>query len=264
MTANAMAGDREKCLEAGMNDHVAKPIDPDALFAALMKWIPSRRDQASPAAAPVAPASGTDAATDDPLAAIPGLDIRSGLKRVLNKRASYESLLRKFVAGQTDAPARIRQALADGAPHDAERHAHTLKGVAGTIGAAGLQEMASAVESSIKKGLTAPEIESCLKAVDRELPRLVSALQAALPPVQSPSVAAEVDWEKVRDVVARLETLLAGDDTGAIPVFNEAAAQIRSAFGPAAAPIENALKGYDMEGALNALRAARAGCAQLQ
>ncbi|MSS72785.1 MAG: response regulator [Candidatus Latescibacteria bacterium] len=263
MTANAMAGDRDRCLEAGMNDHVAKPIDPDVLFATLLRWIPSRKGPASPKVPPAAPSPGA-AASDDPLTAIPGLDVQSGMKRVLNKRPSYENLLRKFIAGQADAPARIRQALGEGTSSDAERHAHTLKGVAGTIGATGLQEMAAAVESSIKKGLSIPEIESCLKAVDRELPRLISALQDALPPEQPAAVAAEVDWGKVREAVSRLEALLAEDDTGAIPVFNEAAAQIRSALGPAAVPIENALKSYDMEEALNALRAARAGCAQLQ
>ena len=98
MTANAMAGDRERSLAAGMNDHVTKPIDPDALFEALLRWLPARSAVAAPttgahcgsARRTARPrrrhaARGAGLAADDPLAAVPGLDAADGLRRVLGQ-----------------------------------------------------------------------------------------------------------------------------------------------------------------------------------
>jgi two-component system, sensor histidine kinase and response regulator len=111
MTANAMAGDRERSLAAGMNDHVTKPIDPDALFEALLRWLPEAAS--TPAAPSEPPASGSAApaasaelgrrrtglAADDPLASVPGVDAEDGLRRVLGKREAYVGLLRTFASG---------------------------------------------------------------------------------------------------------------------------------------------------------------------
>jgi two-component system sensor histidine kinase/response regulator len=66
---------------------------------------------------------------------VPGLDADDGLRRVLGKREAYVGLLRTFASGQAGAPEAIRAALAEGRRADAERAAHTLKGVAGSIGA---------------------------------------------------------------------------------------------------------------------------------
>src|ERR1700745_3197849 len=97
MTANAMAGDREKCLEAGMNDHLAKPIDPDKLFEALLRWIPART--ATPnVAAPVVTTQKTPA--DSAPLEIPGIDTQSALKRTGGKWQRYASLLRRFADSQ--------------------------------------------------------------------------------------------------------------------------------------------------------------------
>ena len=149
MTANAMEGDRERSLAAGMNDHVTKPIDPDALFEALLRWLPETAAAPAEVAAPAARAAvaavpraavakgsaPASLAADDPLATVAGLDAADGLRRVLGKREAYLGLLRTFASGQRSAPDVIRAALAEGRQKDAERAAHTLKGVAGSIGA---------------------------------------------------------------------------------------------------------------------------------
>ncbi len=115
MTANAMTGDRERCLQAGMNDHIAKPIDPPQLMRQLLRWLPAGArsvDQATMAAADRALAADRPAGhATDALPPIAGLDTASGLRRVLHRRDTYLSLLRKFVAGQRGVGARALDAL---------------------------------------------------------------------------------------------------------------------------------------------------------
>ena len=148
MTANAMAGDREKALEAGMNDHVAKPIDVGELFGVLARWITvseARRLQAVSAENVVA--KQTEGLPD-----IPGVDTVVGLKRCGGNEKVYRKILNKFRDSQAAVPKQIRSALV-AADHDtATRAAHTLKGVAGNIGAEPVQAAAKTVETHIQAG----------------------------------------------------------------------------------------------------------------
>ncbi|HVR53279.1 MAG TPA: response regulator, partial [Pseudorhodoferax sp.] len=145
MTANARAADRERCLAAGMQDFIAKPIEPEAMWQALARWVtPREAAPAEPAplpgiaasAAPI-PATAPSPAAAPPaldLPAIAGLDTAAGLRRVLGKVPLYRQLLSKFMAGQAGTPQAIAQALQHGDAATAERLAHTLKGVAGNLG----------------------------------------------------------------------------------------------------------------------------------
>ena len=191
MTANAMEGDRERSLAAGMNDHVTKPIDPDALFEALLRWLPEPAAAPAEVAAPAPPAPRVAAiprgavakgsapaslAADDPLATVAGLDAADGLRRVLGKREAYLGLLRTFASGQRSAPDVIRAALAEGREKDAERAAHTLKGVAGSIGARQLQAEAGAVEAALRRGAPAAEVAPLVDVAAATLGALLAAL----------------------------------------------------------------------------------------
>ncbi|HJN15327.1 MAG TPA: response regulator, partial [Armatimonadota bacterium] len=144
MTAHAMAGDREKVLAAGMNDHVAKPFAPEELFATLSRWVsvvpgdPSR-DRAKedhPA----------QAAQEYPT--LPGINVAAGLAHTGDEWGFYVSVLAKAVAGHRDDAAEIEAAMARSDWQSAERLAHTLKGVAGMIGAEGLQAAATLAEAA--------------------------------------------------------------------------------------------------------------------
>jgi two-component system sensor histidine kinase/response regulator len=241
---------------------VAKPIDPDALFATLMKWIPRRESMPQSAANDQAvPEVG---AAKDAIEAIDGLDVKAGLRRVLNKRPSYISLLRKFVSGQAGAVAVIRSQLAAGEHEAAQRAAHTLKGLAGTIGAVVLQEQAGAVEHAVKAGQEAGDIERQLTNTQNELDRLVQALKLALPLEQSTSVEAAIDWEQAKQVVGRIEALLVNDDPEATEIFNEHASMLRSVWREAASDIERDLGRFMFPEALAALRRAKSSIPQLQ
>jgi signal transduction histidine kinase/CheY-like chemotaxis protein/HAMP domain-containing protein len=105
MTANAMVGDREKVLAAGMNDHIAKPIKFDDMFATLARWV-----HPAPVAPPEPAGLVNAGAGADPLAGLPGIDIRAGLVRAMGDDALYRRLLRMFRDAQADFPARFSAA----------------------------------------------------------------------------------------------------------------------------------------------------------
>jgi two-component system, sensor histidine kinase and response regulator len=258
MTANAMAGDRQRSLAAGMNDHLAKPIDPQEVYVALRRWLPARDagEGVADSSSRALPPPVDSAAADDPLAAVPGLDSAAGLRRVLGRREAYVGLLRMFTAGRATAPAAIRAALTEGRREDGERAAHSLKGEAGTIGAAGLQEQAAEVEAAIRRGAALPEVEPLLAPMERALEALVAALLRVLPAPDEIAPAAAIDASALRVTVAGLDRLLAEDDMAAVKAFEDAAPALQAAYGKRASDIAELIKGYRFDEALRALREA--------
>jgi two-component system sensor histidine kinase/response regulator len=187
MTANAMQRDRDRCMEAGMNDFITKPIDPEELVATLVRWLKPRSLAVRPQPAPVraapasAPAPAPASAAVDGLPRIAGLDTGLGLKRMMNKKGLYLAMLKRFADGQAGTMAALREALAQGDLATAERLAHTTKGVAGNIGATPVGTAAEAVEMALRSGPGAPGLDELLAVLDRELTPLVQALAAAQP-----------------------------------------------------------------------------------
>lgn len=260
MTANAMSSDRDQCLEAGMNGHLAKPIDPHELFASLLQWIAPRETQTADGQLDRRPtASAGTASLSQALRDIPGLNAASGLKRVLGKHSAYEGMLRKFVAGQAAAVQNTRAALSAGQRDDALRAMHTLKGTAATIGATPLADLAQAAEHAIGQGATPDALEALLQPVDGACQILVTALQRALSPeddgATTGSAIAPLDAEAGRELLARLESLLADDDSDAIELFRDSSVSLKALVGDAHAEMKRALDGYDFVQALAVLRA---------
>ncbi|MEZ5828932.1 MAG: PAS domain-containing protein [Hyphomicrobiales bacterium] len=204
MTANALASDRELCLEVGMNDHVAKPIDPHQLFGVLLRWI--RKDgpdgKAAPAKRKAAKSIGVD---------IPGVDAGLGLKRTGGNADRYIALLRKLAATQAGTADSIRRALATGDDATAERLAHSLKGAAGTLGATGLAEAAARAEQAIRTG---DGIDDAVRGLGNVLDPVIDGITEALPdePGANGKGATAGDVTTVAEPLAQLKRLLETDD----------------------------------------------------
>lgn len=250
MTANAMQSDRDLCLAAGMNDHVAKPIEPEDLWKALLKWIKPRH-QAVPVQM-VKPQVVDDSAK---LSGIDGLDVTNGLRRMLGKKKLYLSMLRKFLAGQKSFVSDTIAAL-DGNDHEtAERLAHTLKGVSGNIGATGLQQMAEKLEIAIKQHQPRETIDQGLHELQIPLETLFGQLRQKLP-VESERIAISIDPEKLKVVCDKLVALLSDDDAEATALLENNADLLNSAFPDHYHKIEDSIRSFDFEAALVALNAA--------
>jgi len=203
MTAHAMAGDRERSLEAGMDDHVTKPIDPDQLFATLQKWIQPAAERtvvqkslpasAGPPAHDVS--SGTVQAKPDENELpefLPGFDLAAGLARLIGNKRLYRKLLLDFGANYGNAAGEIREALAAKDFNRAHSLVHNLKGLAGNLAAADLQDAAVAMEKFVK-GQSAETVSDL--ELKQKLTDLQSALTQALDAVQS--IASPADKETV-------------------------------------------------------------------
>ncbi|MGF7173916.1 PAS domain S-box protein [Azospirillum doebereinerae] len=150
MTAHTMAGDREHCLESGMNDHVSKPIDPEALYATLARWLkPSRSLGMAPSAAASAPvparAGASPPAVPDRL---PGLDLTVARRNVNGNLALLRRILTDFAGSHADEAVKLADAVHAERWRDALRLAHTLKGTAATIGALDLSALAAQIEQA--------------------------------------------------------------------------------------------------------------------
>lgn len=145
MTANAMSGDRQKCLDCGMNDHIAKPINVEKLFSTLAHWIGHK--PFAPVADDIPPSAPTPAQS---LPVLEGINVRLAVKRMGNDLTLYFKMLQSFHEMQSGAIAQIRSALTSGDHPLALRTAHMLKGLAGSIGADEVQRSASRLEHAIQ------------------------------------------------------------------------------------------------------------------
>jgi CheY-like chemotaxis protein len=186
MTAHAMAGDEDKSLQAGMNGHVTKPIDPDQLFSTLQKWIKPVAERVVVQKPPVpdAPPEADQAVPDeDELPeSLPGFDLAAGLSRLMGNKRLYRKLLLDFGANYGGVVDEIRTALAAKDFEQAHSLVHNLKGLAGNLEATDLQAAAVNMEKLVK-GVDQQAPSS--KQLNLKLSELENALMHALESVQS-------------------------------------------------------------------------------
>ncbi len=178
LTANVMISEQNEILAAGMNDHIGKPIDPDHLVATLAKWIHPARNNGSSSSAEFVPKTASDSAAEA-LPNLPGVKVAASVRRIGGNLALYYSLLEKFRINHLQVVSEIRKAMAADDLNTAERLAHTLRGIAGTLGAETLQSKAEQLESCFKKGSFA-EVESLLTEVGQEVADLIVLIDQAI------------------------------------------------------------------------------------
>jgi two-component system sensor histidine kinase/response regulator len=264
MTAHATIEERQRCVAAGMNDHVAKPIDPAALYAALRPYAGTRASE-RPATVRTPAESG-----EAGVPAVEGLDIAQGLRRVVGNRALYFRLLRQFLEGHADAAERIRESLVRGDRALAERLAHTVNGTAGNLAAGPVQAAAGALEKAIREGLATASAEKGTARLGEALASLATALRPVLADVTSAAdvvraadaevINAPVPSGVLKEATERWSRLLTECDAASIDDLERDRPFLKALFGgaEALARFGKLVQAYDFEDALQALRRAAA------
>ena len=264
MTANVMADDREKALSAGMWDHIAKPLNVQAMFMTIRKWfLPSRRGAGVPRTPPAQPPRAASAGTPEPsddLAMLPGIEVKAGLAVTMNNGALYRRMLLSFLQNQGGFATAFAAAQQDADPGAATRVAHTLKGNAGNIGAKALQMAAAALEAACKAGEPAEVVSDRLMTVIEVHRQVIEGLQgwqsrvASTADPSTPAVGPTIPDAELNDAIDRLRQLLADSDQDAIDLANSLVTRLSD--GPMASALREVATladSFDFDGALAVL-----------
>ena len=206
MSASAMVQDKELAEQSGMNDHVAKPVNVKELFTVLLKWIVHKE---RPLPESITQKEKTAQETDEiNIPELPGIDTEAGLSRVEGKKALYINMLNKFVSSFPESAQEIQASLNNKDLISAQRLAHTVKGVSGTIGAKSLQKVADELELAIKNN-EKDNFEYLLKSFEQELVNILNVLKSVLDEIETTDITEDKieigDTKKLLSLLSELE-----------------------------------------------------------
>ncbi len=258
VTANAFDEDRQRCLEASMDDHIAKPVDAGALYAALARWLPGAAVATSPPtrAEPDATAPAADAETRlrQAIGAVPGLTLAAGLKISNNSAERLARFLEKFRVEHAGDAQSIERLLAAGDRDDARRIAHTLKGLAGTFGLDSLRVAAAELDAAIKAG--AIDVEARLENCRHVLATVMTAL-AGIQRATAASVvdSQSIDWPRLRGELANLRRHLENAEMTAGRDFEALRGTLAAAVGDRMEALAHQIEDFQFDEALATLDA---------
>ncbi|USE39054.1 transporter substrate-binding domain-containing protein [Endozoicomonas sp. SCSIO W0465] len=214
MTAHAMTGDRERCIQAGMNDHISKPLSPDALKQMVRHWLQvGETDVLHPVALEQASESLS-------CLKLPGIDVDEGLKRLQGNRTLYEKLLTDFYNGQRKDLIQLQGFLEAGKWHEACQLIHALKGVAGNLGANRLHDQAAQLENGLRKQYEMPDsglMDSFVLAFEQVMEGLEH-----LPPVKDelePAGEGSIEVGELNGLLEEMEQKLSEGDVDVVSLL---------------------------------------------
>ena len=258
MTANAFDDDRHACLDAGMNDFVAKPVNPEQLYETVLRWLSAddrqrlavdRFDSAELLSPPPVPAQAFN---------LPGVDVTAGLGAVKGNSTKYRHLLRIFAESHAEDMKQVQAFLIDGNIADAHRLAHNLKGVSATLGARTVSDLAARLDNAFRREASVAERSELASLCDHELTQLVQAI-LALPveaePMEQTDIG-DIDPERLRRTLAELEKLLAENNALASNLARDSANLLRTRLGKRYSEFSRQIDIFDYETALETLRGA--------
>jgi polar amino acid transport system substrate-binding protein len=231
MTASAMAEDKARALENGMNDHISKPINPQVLFRALLRWITGQKHRATPLLPPES-GSGVDGLTflesskkaPSLPSELPGIRINEGLVRLNGNATLYLKLLQDMIAEYADCAGEIQQQLDTGNLHEAGMLAHKLRGTANNLSAYQVGELAQAIEDQLKaeRAVTVEDVRS-LQAAFATMTDSVSQISDGF---ETGARAGVLNLQETLELFQDLQQLIANSDARALDLIEQLLAEL--------------------------------------
>jgi HPt (histidine-containing phosphotransfer) domain-containing protein len=216
MTAAVLKNDRDACLAAGMNDHVAKPIQPDELRAALIKYIKPLSQEPQEALPPA-----FMAALEPVPVELPGFAFRNVLEILDGNQERLKELLLQFAAQFEEATQEVASLIREGQRQEAAGYLHQLKGAAANLGATALRQAVATLEGQLKSGAPLdgqPVFEQVMAETLASIASFASSGETVRSPVQpgiSPEACETCDWPRARNLMRQMREVLEGN--GFIP-----------------------------------------------